>query len=56
MLFRSYRAARQFDYDALRLDIRTLQAGIDAYLRPERSAPKPVTPLGGDYLSQAPHE
>lgn len=51
-----YRAARQFDYDALRLDIRTLQAGIDTYLRPERSAPKPVTPLGGDYLSRAPHE
>ncbi|WP_299144282.1 RAQPRD family integrative conjugative element protein [uncultured Vibrio sp.] len=51
-----YRSARQFDYDALRLDIRTLQAGIDAYLRPERRAPKPLPPLGGDYVMDTPHE
>ncbi|EHR5321394.1 RAQPRD family integrative conjugative element protein [Vibrio parahaemolyticus] len=51
-----YRTQRQFDYDALRLDIRTLQAGIDAYLHPVRAEPKPVVPLGGDYLSEPAHE
>lgn len=51
-----YRTSRQFDYQALRLDIRTLQAGIHAYLHPDRAAPKPITPLGGDYVAEPPHE
>lgn len=46
------RQQRQFDYDALRLDIRTLQAGIHQYLHPKRQAPKPITPLGGDYTNE----
>ncbi|AUI88938.1 hypothetical protein BS333_21395 (plasmid) [Vibrio azureus] len=48
-----YRSPRQFNYDAFRSDIRTLQAGIDAYLRPHRASPRPITPLGGDYLGTA---
>ncbi|ARR47929.1 MULTISPECIES: integrative conjugative element protein, RAQPRD family [Vibrio harveyi group] len=51
-----YRTPRQFDYQALRLDIRTLQAGIHAYLHPERATPKPITPLGGDYIAEPTHE
>ena len=51
-----YRTPRQFDYQALRLDIRTLQAGIHAYLHPERATPKPINPLGGDYITEPTHE
>lgn len=46
------RQQRQFDYDALRLDVRTLQAGINQYLHPKRQLPKPITPLGGDYVNE----
>ncbi len=51
-----YRSLRQFDYAALKSDIRQLQAGIDDYLHPERAKPKPVTPLGGDYVQRPRYE
>ncbi|GEK15398.1 integrative conjugative element protein, RAQPRD family [Aliivibrio fischeri] len=47
-----YRALRQFEYGALKSDLRQIQAGIDDYLHPERAAPRPVTPLGGDYVQR----
>ncbi|RJX68666.1 hypothetical protein DZ860_16870 [Vibrio sinensis] len=48
-----YRALRQFEYGALKSDIRQIQAGIDDYLHPDRAVPRPVTPLGGDYVQRA---
>ncbi len=50
-----FRTQRQFDYNALRLDVRTLQAGVEQYLHPKRQAPKPITPLGGDYVNDSAH-
>ncbi|EGU41184.1 hypothetical protein VII00023_06127 [Vibrio ichthyoenteri ATCC 700023] len=47
-----YRSLRQFEYGALKSDIRQIQAGIDDYLHPERAVPRPVTPLGGDYVQR----
>jgi len=47
-----YRLTRQFDYQSLRSDIRSIQAGIDAYLRPERVDARPIEPIGGDYVSK----
>lgn len=44
-----YRSIRQFDYPALRSDLRDIQSGISAYLYPSRPIPLPQTPLSGDY-------
>lgn len=51
-----YRLNRQFDYDALRLDVRTIQSGIHVYLNPKRQEPTPIEPISGDYLLKAAHE
>ncbi len=51
-----FRQRRQFDYEALRLDIRTMQSGIHAYLNPERLEPKPIEPISGDYSIEYAHE
>ncbi len=47
-----YRLPRQFDYQSLRSDVRSIQAGIDAYLRPERIDARPIEPIGGDYVTK----
>ncbi|WP_318419536.1 integrative conjugative element protein, RAQPRD family [Photobacterium leiognathi] len=49
-----YRSVRQFDYSALRSDLRDIQSGIAAYLYPSRPAPLPQTPLSGDYTVRTP--
>ena len=47
-----HRHLRQFDYGAFKSDVRQIQAGISDYVHPERALPRPVTPLGGDYVQR----
>ncbi len=51
-----YRVRRQFDYHALRSDLRSIQSGIHVYLTPERAEPNPITPISGDYVQASSHE
>ncbi|MFM2666695.1 RAQPRD family integrative conjugative element protein [Vibrio mediterranei] len=51
-----YRPRRQFDYNQLRQDLRTIQSGVDHYLRPERQEANPILPIYGDYVSRRDHE
>ncbi|GLO64065.1 hypothetical protein MACH09_45730 [Vibrio sp. MACH09] len=51
-----YRITRHFNYSALRADLRDIQSGIDVYLNPERLEPRPITPIGGDYITVPTYE
>lgn len=41
-----------FDTDQLRFDLRTIRAGIRAFLLPPRRLPRQPPPLSGQYLEQ----
>lgn len=44
------RARYQFDYARLRADLKTIRAGLQDYLVPQRAQPRDPVPLTGDYV------